>query len=520
MRRFPTAIILFLALARSAGAADAAGTAVPMASDLAFISQPQHNFGHMPYGRPCLLHGSTGAVEDLAAGADIGGVRHLTWSCDGQCLVFESSGDIYAVQIAGRVLRRLTDTGDCFEPACHPQKPVIWYVRQKPITQGGQGLGEPARNTIEVWRMDLQGQGKDLVCSLGKQEAEAGSFAKWHPSGAYCIVDLSGGGDAPWTQIVRTSGTASNIPADSPWYDRAVPDPWPAKAYAWPSGLCCQPGNDNSRCRSNVLVDMAVSGDVSPPPIDAWSIDTFDGKRWHTILRESNVTGRRSFPQGASRASWPDWSPDGGLIAFDLTEEMGDGGHSYSIWMVPPGGGKAALLLRNACQPAWRSVPVATPTKPGISQTNDSSSEKPANLAILVFQQYMREGPPAQSYGKRNCVCFDLGECAWLPQTRIPWMTDENDLGKWPYTDTRFQQLLQDRGWKKGDLWFPFKTVANTGDQTTIQFYHRWWGVSVELHSIGGKWQPTVLSAWDEGVDAVHRWRIDRAGDGFRLTRE
>ncbi len=144
----------------------------------------------------------------------------------------------------------------------------------------------------------------------------------------------------------------------------------------------------------------------------------------------------------------------------------------------------------------------------------------PAELAVAVFKAYLRQGPMAEREGKKLCVCFDPLQYPWMRGKGAPYMTDDNDLARWPYTDRRFRQLLQQQGWKKGDVWFPYEVIEQTADKMWIQFSHRWWGASVELRYDGVRWQPVLLSAFDEGVDREYNWTVTTRGAEYHLTQQ
>lgn len=144
----------------------------------------------------------------------------------------------------------------------------------------------------------------------------------------------------------------------------------------------------------------------------------------------------------------------------------------------------------------------------------------PAELAVAVFKAYLRQGPMAEREGKKLCVCFDPLQYPWMRGKGPAFMTDDNDLAQWPYTDRRFRKLLQQQGWKKGDLWFPYEVTDRTADCVSIQFSHRWWGATVDLRYDGVRWRPVLLSAFDEGVDREYNWAVATRGAEYRLTQQ
>ena len=245
---------------------------------------------------------ATQFLERLTAPpAGIFGDLDPAWSPDGLELVFVrlgafGVGDLFALEVAGRTLRRLTDLRETVvRPTWSPDGSRVLFVRRRP---GRFGLSWVARAGGEIRDLDF---GSDQIVRAAAA-----------PAIGHMVVERLRANTNLW----RLDLTAS--PHPMPWLSSTAQDRLPAFSA------------DSSR----VAFVSERSGST-----ELWVAESNDSHPHRLTSVGTGLVGR------------PQWSPDGGQIAFDSSA-----GGNVDIHLVSVDGGVRSRFtdhMAEDCLPSW-----------------------------------------------------------------------------------------------------------------------------------------------------------------------
>jgi len=264
-----------------------------------------------------------------------GKCRHPGWAPDGQSLVFESKGDIWRMTMRGTLLTRLTEAGDCHQPAWRPETNEVWYCRLR----GGRERGYVA--SVSLWAVDATTKASRRVTDLNAGLVDGPGRTSWRPDGEMLAMDFATGGEGGAPDFVGADGAIAQVSLQT------SNNRWGHWAFGCPAW---SPGDQDLLATAELYRDDPHGSMKSE---FAWSLVLLDTRK----ERETPVfdAPHPSPPAEIGMVSWPTWSPDGKRLAFTVWREWG-GPTGPAMWLATPDGRYAHPIAQNAESPAWSPV--------------------------------------------------------------------------------------------------------------------------------------------------------------------